>query len=312
MSSFTPTADGGPIVVVGSINVDQLMVVERHPAPGETLIARSMEFLPGGKGANQAVAAARLGAHVSLVGATGSDSVAGLTMALLERAGVDLSAVSAIDGPTGLALVTVADDGENTIVVVPGANAAVGADVVGDAADLIARAAVVVLQGEIPAAGIEAAVRLATGRVVLNLAPVIAVDPATIRRADPLVVNEHEAALVLALVDPGTDIPRGDAELVARLRAWGVPAVVLTRGEQGAICSDSLGTTTVPSPRVAAVDSSGAGDAFVGALSGRLAAGSSLLDAVRLAVRVGAFAVRTLGTQQSYPGADDELPEVEK
>ena len=312
MSSFTPTADGGPIVVVGSINVDQLMVVERHPAPGETLIAVSMEFLPGGKGANQAVAAARLGAHVSLVGATGRDSVSGLATALLERAGVDLSAVRAVDGPTGLALVTVADDGENTIVVVPGANAAVGADVVGDAADLIARAAVVVLQGEIPADGIEEAVRLATGRVVLNLAPVIAVDPEAIRRADPLVVNEHEAALVLALFDPSADIPREDAELVARLRQWGVTSVVLTRGEQGAICSDSLGTMTVPSPRVDAVDSSGAGDAFVGALSGRLAAGSTLLDAVRLAVRVGAFAVRTLGTQQSYPGADDELPEVEK
>jgi ribokinase len=312
VSSFTPTADGGPIVVVGSINVDQLMVVERHPAPGETLIAVSMEFLPGGKGANQAVAAARLGAHVSLVGATGRDSVSGLATALLERAGVDLSAVRAVDGPTGLALVTVADDGENTIVVVPGANAAVGADVVGDAADLIARAAVVVLQGEIPADGIEEAVRLATGRVVLNLAPVIAVDPEAIRRADPLVVNEHEAALVLALFDPSADIPREDAELVARLRQWGVTSVVLTRGEQGAICSDSLGTMTVPSPRVDAVDSSGAGDAFVGALSGRLAAGSTLLDAVRLAVRVGAFAVRTLGTQQSYPGADDELPEVEK
>jgi ribokinase len=312
VSSFTPTADGGPIVVVGSINVDQLMVVERHPAPGETLIAVSMEFLPGGKGANQAVAAARLGAHVSLVGATGRDSVSGLATALLERAGVDLSAVRAVDGPTGLALVTVADDGENTIVVVPGANAAVGADVVGDAADLIARAAVVVLQGEIPADGIEEAVRLATGRVVLNLAPVIAVDPEAIRRADPLVVNEHEAALVLALFDPSADIPREDAELVARLRQWGVTSVVLTRGEQGAICSDSLGTMTVPSPRVDAVDSSGAGDAFVGALSGRLAAGSTLLDAVRLAGRVGAFAVRTLGTQQSDPGADDELPEVEK
>lgn len=312
MSSLTPTADGGQIVVVGSINVDQLMVVERHPAPGETLIARSMDLLPGGKGANQAVAAARLGAHVSLVGATGRDSVAALAVALLEQAGVDLSAVSAVDGPTGLALVTVADDGENTIVVVPGANAAVGESVVAGAADLIARAAVVVLQGEIPAAGIEAAARLATGRVVLNLAPVINIDPAAIRRADPLVVNEHEAALVLALVDPGADIPLEDAELVARLRDWGLPSVVLTRGEKGAICSDSLGTATVPSPRVAAVDSSGAGDAFVGALSGRLAAGSSLLDAVRLAVRVGAFAVRTLGTQQSYPGVDDELPEVEK
>ncbi|WP_312875970.1 ribokinase [Arthrobacter terrae] len=298
------------VVVVGSINVDQVIRVNRHPRPGETLIGRSLVLLPGGKGANQAVAAARLGAAVALVGAVGSDGLAGDATALLAGAGVDLSAVQQVPGPTGLALITVADDGENTIVVVPGANAALDAPAVGRSADVIAAAAVLVLQGEIAAAGIAAAVQLAAGRVVLNLAPVIELDPAVILRADPLVVNEHEAALVLSALRPGVEPSNADRELVARLRECGIPSVVLTRGALGAICADDGGIEEVPAPAVPAVDTSGAGDAFVGALSARLAAGATLPEAVRLAVRVGAFAVQSEGTQASYPTLDDQLPEV--
>ena len=298
------------VVVVGSINADQVTTVARHPLPGETLIGTSMVVLPGGKGANQAVAAAQLGARVGMVGAIGLDTLAASATVILESANVDLSNVRTVAGPTGLAVITVAADGENTIVVIPGANATVDADVVGQSADLIAGAAVVVLQGEIPAAGIAAAARLARGRVVLNLAPVIELDPATIAAADPLIVNEHEAALLLAQLTPGTPPPASDAEAVARLREWGVTSVVLTRGALGAIVSDADGTDAVASPVVVAVDSSGAGDAFVGALSARLAAGDSLRDAARLAVRVGAFAVQSRGTQPSYPHAGDLLPEV--
>ena len=298
------------VVVVGSINADQVTTVARHPLPGETLIGTSMVVLPGGKGANQAVAAAQLGARVAMVGAIGLDSLAASATVILESANVDLSNVRTVAGPTGLAVITVSADGENTIVVIPGANATVDADVVGQSADLIAGAAVVVLQGEIPAAGIAAAARLARGRVVLNLAPVIELDPATIAAADPLIVNEHEAALLLAQLTPGATPPASDAEAVARLREWGVTSVVLTRGALGAIVSDAEGTDAVPSPVVVAVDSSGAGDAFVGALSARLAAGDSLRDAARLAVRVGAFAVQSRGTQPSYPHAGDLLPEV--
>ena len=298
------------VVVVGSINADQVTTVARHPLPGETLIGTSMVVLPGGKGANQAVAAAQLGARVAMVGAIGLDSLAASATVILESANVDLSNVRTVAGPTGLAVITVSADGENTIVVIPGANATVDADVVGQSADLIAGAAVVVLQGEIPAAGIAAAARLARGRVVLNLAPVIELDPVTIAAADPLIVNEHEAALLLAQLTPGATPPASDAEAVARLREWGVTSVVLTRGALGAIVSDAEGTDAVASPVVVAVDSSGAGDAFVGALSARLAAGDSLRDAARLAVRVGAFAVQSRGTQPSYPHAGDLLPEV--
>ncbi|TFD47285.1 ribokinase [Cryobacterium frigoriphilum] len=322
----------GEVVVVGSVNVDQVVTVGRHPLPGETLIGHGLTLLPGGKGANQAVAAAQLGATVRLIGRVGGDPQAAIATEYLTRAGVDLSAVHAVSGPTGLAIVTVADDGENSIIVIPGANAAMTDSVVADSADVISAAAVVVLQGEIPASGIEAAVRLATGRVVFNLAPVIDLAAAVILRADPLVVNEHEAALVLlqlqrtgiaptgseaadaaanadqpAVADPAPD---ADEIAVARLRALGLRSVVLTRGAAGAICADASGTCSVPAPVVTAVDSSGAGDAFVGALSARLAGGSALLEAVQFAVRVGAFAVQGRGTQPSYPTTADALPAV--
>ncbi|RNL51573.1 ribokinase [Arthrobacter oryzae] len=310
MTAAAP-ANAGPIVVVGSINVDQVIRVDRHPMPGETVVGHSITILPGGKGANQAVAAAQLGAAVSLVGAVGNDGQSGAAMKLLVRAGVDLSAVTTVEGSTGLALINVSGDGENSIVVVPGANAAMGEVAVQGAAELIRNASVVVLQGEIPATGIAAAARLAAGRILLNLAPVINVDRAVILQADPLVVNEHEAALVLELLEPEREAPAGDEALVARLRASGIRSVVLTRGAQGAICSDADGTFVIPAPRMQAVDTSGAGDAFVGALSTRLATGQPLHEAARFACRVGAFAVQGHGTQPSYPTAADVLPDVE-
>jgi ribokinase len=298
------------VVVVGSLNVDQVVRVQRHPTPGETVLGNDIHLIPGGKGANQALAAARLGARVALVGAVGVDAQGVLALSLLQRAGVDLSNVRRVDQPTGIAIITVADDGENTIVVVPGANAVVDEELVRSAADVISGAAVVVLQGEIPAASIAATAALAAHRLVLNLAPVIPVDAAVIRCANPLVVNEHEAALLLAQLEPNSEIPASHPELVRRLRQCGPVSVVLTRGAQGALCSaDDGGVTSVPgAPVDRVVDSSGAGDAFVGALTARLAAGDSLSEAVRFAVRVGAFAVHRNGTQPSFPTLDDKLP----
>jgi len=342
----TPAAGTGTVVVVGSINVDQVVTVARLPRPGETLIGTGMVLLPGGKGANQAVAAARRGATTVMVGAVGDDVHAAAATPLLTESGVDTSRVEVVAGPTGLAVVSVGDDAENTIVVVPGANASVGHDAVERHADVLRSAAVVVLQGEIPADGIEHAARLATGRVLLNLAPVVAVDAEVVRLADPLVLNEHEGRLLLAALEGSasvadaaelgedavssvslfSDSPEGgptdgsdglgeardaDAAVVTALRQHGVPSVVLTRGSAGAIVSDATGLHHVASPRVAAVDSSGAGDAFVGALAARLAAGATLLEAAHEAVRVGAYSVTGAGTQPSYPGLGDELPSVE-
>jgi ribokinase len=306
------TRPTGTVVVVGSLNVDQVVTVDRHPSPGETLVAISFALLPGGKGANQAVAAARRGAPTAMVGSVGRDGAAQVATSLLADSGVDVTHVRAVDAPTGLATVTVDQGGENTIVVVPGANTATDREALRASASVVASAAVVVLQGEIPADGISAAAGLATGRVLLNLAPVVPVDRTVVLSADPLVVNEHEAALVLAQLDPGTSERTDEPALVDALRALGVRSVVVTLGSRGALVADgSDEIVAVPSPRVTAVDSSGAGDAFVGALAAELAAGASLLDAARQAVRVGAFAVQGVGTQPSYPTLDDVLPRVE-
>ncbi|MGB3732454.1 ribokinase [Microbacterium sp.] len=300
----------GGVCVVGSINVDEIVVVQRHPLPGETLLATSSAVAPGGKGANQAVAAARLGASVRMIGAVGGDGRAETALSLLTGADVDLADVVRVEGPTGIARITVDDGGENTIIVIPGANQRVDDALVSEHSGSIAPAAVVVLQGEIPVAASSRAAELATGRVLLNLAPVIDVPAGLLQAADPLVVNEHEARLLLSQLTGEAGSDADDASIAARLREHGVRSVVLTRGERGAVCADADGVTAIPSPRVDAVDTSGAGDAFVGALAARLADGDDLRTAARFAGRVGAFAVRSAGTQPSYPWAGDELPVV--
>ncbi|TYC98428.1 ribokinase [Arthrobacter echini] len=298
---------GSPrIVVVGSINVDLVVTLERHPRPGETVRGRSLTVLPGGKGANQAVAAALLGGHVTMIGAVGSDEYADTGLSMLTSAGVDLRAVRRSPGTTGIAIVEVSDDGENTIVVVPGANAEATPALVDSAAETIADAAVVVAQGEVPADTTEAAMRLGSGRVILNLAPVIHLNREALLLADPLVVNEHEGALVLAQL--GGREASDEQSVVEALLECGLASVVMTLGAAGALVSDGGGIIAVPAPRVDAVDSTGAGDAFVGALAVRLAEGSGLEDSVRFAVQVGAYAVQHAGAQPSYPALDDDLP----
>lgn len=306
------------IVVVGSINADLTVTVARHPHPGETLLGDGGGITPGGKGANQAVAAARLGSTVAMVGAVGTDTNSEAALALLKDAAVDLTAVTRHpDAVTGLAVITVADGGENTIMVIPGANALVTAQAVAAHRELIAAADIVLLQGEIPADGFSQAVELAQGRVVVNLAPVIEVDRATLLQADPLVVNEHEAALVLAqLGSPdtastaGPDSAAGAApedQLAALLKA-GFASAVITLGANGAIVGSASGIEHVASPHVDATDTVGAGDAFTGALCHRLVAGDALTQAACYAARVGAYAVTQSGAQPSYPWAGDPLP----
>lgn len=299
----------GTIVVVGSINVDLIAHVRRHPLPGETLHGSGGQMLPGGKGANQAVAAARLGGSVRMIGAVGTDPQAAVGRSGLQAAGVGLEGVREVEGPTGLAIVTVAEDGENSIVVIAGANAAVDAAQVTAARETIGAAAIVVAQGEIPREGIEALPALVTGRFLHNPAPVMELDPAVLLASDPLVVNEHEAALVLAQLDPGASAAERSPEQTAEaLRATGIASVVLTLGAQGALVADADGLHAVPAARIAAVDTTGAGDAFIGALAVGLARGDALPVAARLASQVGAFAATGHGAQPSYPQAGQALP----
>ncbi len=300
------------IVVVGSINADLGVRVARHPNPGETLLGSGGSISPGGKGANQAVAAQLLGATVTFVGAVGGDAYAKPALRRLKASGVDLSRVAEVDDTTGLAVITVSDDGENCIIVIPGANAHVTADYVSRHADAIASASILLLQGEIPADGFAAAVAAATSRVVVNLAPVVEVDPAALRQADPLIVNEHEAQLVLRQLHPdavnSTVTDAEPADLARDLIAAGFRSVVMTLGAAGCVVAMADDSHTIPAPQVSAVDTTGAGDAFAGALVAQLDSGASLVDAARFAVRVGAFAVQGWGAQDSYPQASDVLP----
>ena len=306
----TPLPDG-TIVVVGSVNVDLLAQVRRHPRPGETLHGTGGQMLPGGKGANQAVAAARLGARVAMVGAVGSDVQAEAALSALREAGVDLGHVAEIEGPTGLAIVTVAEDGENSIVVIAGANDAMDAGRVRAAAEVISAARIVVCQGEIPRDGIEALPALVTGRFLHNPAPVMELDPAVLRASDPLVVNQHEAGLVLAQLAPDEDAPEDPEQILRALLATGIPSAVLTLGADGSLVADRGGVRRVPPAPVEAVDTTGSGDAFIGALALGLARGDDLTTAARLASRVGAFAATGEGAQPSYPTAADELPALQ-
>lgn len=322
------------VVVVGSLNVDLVLTVARHPLPGETLMGGGGTSTPGGKGANQACAAALLGARTAMVGAVGDDANAPLALALLEGAGVDLGAVETVPGPTGLAAVTLSEAGENTIVVVPGANDACGPELVTRHADLLTDARVVVLQGEVPLPAVDTAARIAHEagvRVLLNAAPAAAFARESLTVADPLVVNEHEASLVLAAltgdaVPPSPTSPEAAVALARALRAQGVPSVVVTLGAQGAVGVEPAGdvepadagsdgcvdggdaqdrTWHVPAESVTAVDTTGAGDAFVGAVAAALAAGGDLHTAAARATRVAARSVQRLGAQASYPRLED-------
>lgn len=301
----------GNVVVVGSINADLSVQVMRHPAPGETVAGNSARVRPGGKGANQAVAAALLGADVTMVGAVGDDANARVALERMVESGLDSTHVRRVPGSTGLAIVAVDERAENTIVVVPGANQHVDAAHIEQAAATIRTADVVVAQGELPAVATARAAALTEGRFVLNLAPVISLPGDVIRRADPLVVNEHEGALALAMLQPGQPVTptRSHADVARALVDAGIPSVVMTLGCHGALVVErGEEVTHVPAAKVDAVDTTGAGDAFVGALASRIAEGEQLVEAARFASTVGAYACTRPGAQDSYPDRDQALP----
>ncbi|RZU62717.1 ribokinase [Zhihengliuella halotolerans] len=294
------------VTIIGSSNADLAVTMDRLPGPGETVLAHSFITTPGGKGANQALAARLAGAETEFIGAVGRDANADVALGMLAEAGVELSRVRRVDEPTGVALISIDAAAENSIAVVPGANATVTADVVAELGEV---RGVVVLQGEIPAAAVEQAAAAAE-RVVLNLAPVIAVDLDVIRAADPLVVNEHEAALVLEQF--GGDGPAAPEDAARALLGHGVRSVVITLGAAGSLVAephdDGARLSRVDAIRAEAVDTTGAGDAYTGALAARLAAGDELIAAAGFAARFSAASVAKPGAQASYPRTLDELP----
>ncbi|MFE7610887.1 ribokinase [Streptomyces celluloflavus] len=292
------------VLVVGSANADLTVRVGRRPGAGETVLGTDLVESAGGKGANQAAAAARLGGRTALLARVGGDAYGELLLAAQRAAGTDVAPVI-VDGAarTGTAMIIVGPDGDNSIVVSPGANAALTPQDVAAAADVIAGSAVLSLQLEIPMETVRAAAASAAAagtRVVLNPSPAPeSLAPELLAAADPLVVNEHEARQLSGRADgePG--------EWAHALRDQGARSVVITLGGDGALVLDASGIGEIPGVRVEAVDTTGAGDAFTGALATRLARGDGLAEAARFAVRVGAAAVTKPGAQPSYPALDE-------
>jgi ribokinase len=290
------------VFVLGSINQDFVLKVERRPRPGETVTNAELSTHNGGKGANQATAAVLLGASVAFLGRVGDDEFGGPLVQALQEKGIDTSLVKRVsDASTGAAFITVTPDGENAITVAPGANRSVTPEDVDAASDAIQDARMLVAQMEIPAKTVVRAVEIAAERgtrALVNLAPTFEVPRELLERLDPLVVNEHEAAFLLGGTVEGVD----DALSAApELLSLGPRSAVITVGSAGAVFANDESAEHLPAPEVDVVDTTGAGDAFVGALAVRLAHKASLEDAVAYAVRAGAAAVTKEGAQGALP-----------
>jgi ribokinase len=279
------------ILVFGSINIDLLVPVRELPRPGETVLGGDYTLLPGGKGANQALAARRAGASVMLAGAVGDDAFAGAALELLRRDGIDLGLLRRAPQPTGCAAIMVGANGENLIAVASGANLAAAAADVPD--DLLARGTILVCQMEVRVEETSALVRRAAARgatTLLNLAPAVSIDPSLFAAIDFLVANAGEAATLGG--DP--------AQLARRLRQ----ALVVTRGAAGATVFLADGSRLeVPALAIEPVDTTGAGDTFVGVLAAGLHQGFALPAALRRASAAAGLTCLARGAQTAMPDA---------
>ena len=277
------------IVVFGSVNVDLIVPVPRLPRPGETVLGNDYALLPGGKGANQALAARRAGADVVLAGAVGGDSFAGIALDLLRRANVDTRLVRIVEQPTGCAAIMVSSEAENMIAVAPGANSSTRSDQVPD--ELLGAGTTLVTQMEVPPSETALLIRRQRARggySLLNLAPALPVDTALLEEIDLVVANEGEAAAM------GSSPNR----LAERLRH----GLVVTRGAAGAVALLREGTRIeVPALAIEPIDTTGAGDTFVGVLAAALDLGATLETALRRASAAAGLACLARGAQTAMP-----------
>ncbi|WP_037909098.1 ribokinase [Actinacidiphila yeochonensis] len=296
------------ITVVGSLNLDLVAPVPRHPVPGETVLGGDIAQHPGGKGANQAVAAARLGGQVAFVGRVGDDDAGHVMAEAVRGQGVDTTYVrTTADTPTGRAMIAVSPVGENSIIVSPGANSRLTAADCEAAADVLARSAVTVLQQEVPDEANHAAARLAGGTVLYNPAPVTqeSVPPPHV---DLLVPNRTELAALT-----GTDVPRTIDEVVtAARRLRGAGAVVVTLGGDGVLLLEGTAHLHLPAYRVEPKDTTAAGDCFCGALAVGLSEGRSLEEAARWASAAAALSTTRAGAQSSLATRDEVEAFIER
>jgi ribokinase len=282
------------VAVIGSANVDTVLNLDRYPGAGETIVALNSDEAAGGKGLNQSVAAARAGARTAFTGAVGDDGAGRALLEALRANDVDVTSVRVASEPSGRAIVVVQPSGENTIFVVPGANASL---TLGDRArKVIASSSVLVAQLEVPVAVVSDAIgtaRSAGTTVVLNAAPAISLEDALLDQVDVLIMNEHEAMLL-----GNADDPLEAAEILNRR----VGQTVVTLGAQGAVHLSRSGTADrVPGMPATAVDTTGAGDTFVGVLASSIARGMPMPDALRRGVAAASLAVERPGAVPSIP-----------
>lgn len=293
------------VVVVGSLNMDLVVRTARMPKPGETVPGEQFTTVPGGKGANQAAAAARLGASVEMIGCVGDDAFGPTILENLRAQGVGIDHVRVVEGAaSGTAMIIVDERGENSIVVAPGANALVTVEDVQRARETIAGARYLVMQFEIPLPVVCAAIEMAEELqvpVILNAAPAHGIDADILGRVPYVIVNEHEAEFLTSIQIVDLD----SARLAARaMHTIGIAHPILTLGGDGALLATPLRTIHVPARRVEVVDTTAAGDAFAGGLTVALLRGEPLEDAVRYATCAGTLATTVLGAQPSLPSAE--------
>jgi ribokinase len=294
----------GRVFVAGSINMDVVATAARHPKVGETVAGKAVHYFPGGKGANQAVAAAKLGAPAILIGRLGTDAFGQQLRTFLGNQGVDLSFTKdTADIHTGTAIITIAD-ADNTIVVVPGANALVSADEV--AAPALARDDIAVSQFEIPQATIAAFFKRARGvgaTTILNPAPAIACEPGLLDLVDILILNETELGFLTNIDLHDSDDPARFVEAARSMQAGPDRIICVTLGKRGVLALIGGEALTIAGRAVQAVDTTGAGDCFVGALAAQLAGGKTIRDALGYANAAASICVQRLGAAPSMPTA---------
>ena len=297
-----PRMKKGRILVVGSLNTDMIVRLDRLPGQGETMIGGRFSTAAGGKGANQAVGAARAGGRVTFVGRIGSDELGRSALANLRRDGVDVRyVVRDLDAPSGVAFIFVARGGENSIAVASGANDRLSSADVGRASPAFRQSDVLLVQLETPLAAVARAIALAFGagaRVILNPAPARPLSSRLLRCVSILTPNEHEAELLTGIK---VNDESGAARAAEALLRRGVGAVIVTLGARGAFVADSSSRKLVRGFKVKAVDTTAAGDIFNGALAVALAENRELPDAVRFAQAAAAISVTRPGAQPSAP-----------
>lgn len=290
------------VVVIGSANMDMVVRAPRIPKPGETVVGSQFVMVAGGKGANQAVAAARLGAHVTFVARVGNDIFGNTNLKGYEEEGIDCRFVVRDEQtPSGVALIAVDAEGQNAIVVAPGANSRLSPEDVERAEGCIAEADVLIAQLEVPLETVLYTTKLARKHgksMILNPAPAPSqpLPPELLRHVDVLTPNETEAQQICNAPSHASPESLGQA-----LQALGVPVVIITLGGEGVLLLDEKGARRMPAFSVQAIDTTAAGDAFAGALAVALAEGKSREQAVQFAQRVAALSVTRLGAQPSLP-----------